>query len=296
MTTQEFSNSFDTLLNSYSIQPGFGEGASKADVTLDEYEKSVLLTQAQDLVVKSYFYGNQNPQGQGFDDSERRQVDFSSLIKTATLTKSDDQESVFDDRGIIYQMPLKVIAKPSGVVFSGNNKIDTTGKYMKIDEDNNHVYVLNTTDVLFILNEKLIVKENESATKGDNYVIVPLNYKEYDREMSKAYSQPLKKQAWRLFQNQSAGFDVQSELIPIWDISEDLTGNDPAKEAVYKIRYVKRPDPIVLVNLPDGLSVDGVTTVAECTLNPILHVDILNRAVELALTTRGRISNRNQRE
>lgn len=296
MTTQEFSNSFDTLLNSYSIQPGFGEGASKADVTLDEYEKSVLLTQAQDLVVKSYFYSNQNSQGQGFDDSERRQVDFSSLIKVTTLSPSDDNDNIFDDRGIIYQMPLKVITKPNGVTFNTGEIIDTSGKYMKVDNDNAHVYVLNTTDVLFILNEKLVVKENESDTKGDNYVIVPLNYKEYDREMSKAYSQPLKKQAWRLFQNQSAGFDVQSELIPIWDISEDLTGDDPTKVAVYKIRYVKRPDPIVLVNLPDGLSIDGVTVQTECTLNPILHVDILNRAVELALTTRGRVSNRSQGE
>lgn len=296
MTTQEFSNSFDTLLNSYSIQPGFGEGASKADVTLDEYEKSVLLTQAQDLVVKSYFYSNQNSQGQGFDDSERRQVDFSSLIKVTTLNPSDDNDNIFDDRGIIYQMPLKVIAKPSGVTFNTGEIIDTSGKYMKVDNDSAHVYVLNTTDVLFILNEKLVVKENESDTKGDNYVIVPLNYKEYDREMSKAYSQPLKKQAWRLFQNQSAGFDVQSELIPIWDISEELTADTPTKTAVYKIRYVKRPDPIVLVNLPDGLSIDGVTVQTECTLNPILHVDILNRAVELALTTRGRVSNRSQGE
>lgn len=296
MTTQEFSNTFDTLLNSYSIQSNFGEGASKADVTLDEYEKSVLLTQAQDLVVKSYFYSNQNSQGQGFDDSERRQVDFSSLIKVTTLSPSDDNDNIFDDRGIIYQMPLKVIAKPSGVTFNTGEIIDTSGKYMKVDNDNAHVYVLNTTDVLFILNEKLVVRESESDTKGDNYVIVPLNYKEYDREMSKAYSQPLKKQAWRLFQNQSAGFDVQSELIPIWDISEELTADTPTKTAVYKIRYVKRPDPIVLVNLPDGLSIDGVTVQTECTLNPILHVDILNRAVELALTTRGRVSNRSQGE
>lgn len=289
MTTQEFSNSFDTLLNSYSIQPGFGEGASKADVTLDEYEKSVLLTQAQDLVVKSYFYSNQNSQGQGFDDSERRQVDFSSLIKTATLTKSDDQGSVFDDRGIIYQMPKKTVKQLIPTTDPEYDQEAGGQQYRDVEVD-------DTTDVLFILNEKLVVTEGDPVTKKENYVIVPLNYKEYDREMSKAYSQPLKKQAWRLFQNQSAGFDVQSELIPIWDISEDLTGDDPTKVAVYKIRYVKRPDPIVLVNLPDGLSIDGVTVQTECTLNPILHVDILNRAVELALTTRGRVSNRSQGE
>lgn len=291
MTTQEFSNIFDTLLNSYSIQSNFGEGASKADVTLDEYEKSVLLTQAQDLVVKSYFYSNQNSQGQGFDDSERRQVDFSSLIKTAVLEPTNDQSSVFDDRGIIYQMPKKTVKQLIPTTDPEYNQEAGGQQYRYVDID-------DTTDVLFILNEKLIIKNKSASTsKGDNYVIVPLNYKEYDREMSKAYSQPLKKQAWRLFQNQSAGFDVQSELIPIWDISEELgKGVSATKTAVYKIRYVKRPDPIVLVNLPDGLSIDGVTVQTECTLNPILHVDILNKAVELALTTRGRVSNRSQGE
>lgn len=267
MLVQEFSNAFDTLLNSYNTQANFGEGTSKAEITLDEYEKSVILTQAQDMIVKSYFYGGQNPQGQGFDDSTRRQVDFSSLIKTATLSKATVQSSVFDDRGIIYQMPAKII--------NGNS-------------------VNGTTDVLYILNEKMIVTDTNSNKK--DYVVVPLNYKEYDREMSKAYAQPLKKQAWRLFQNQSTGFDVQSELIPIWDISGELKKPTPTITAEYRIRYVKRPDPIVLVNLDGDLSIDGVKTVTECTLNPILHMDILNKAVEIAIATRGGASTRSPRQ
>ena len=266
MTTQEFSDMFDTLLNSYASQAVFGEGASKQEIVLDEYEKSVLLTQAQDLIVKSYFYGNQNPQGQGFDDSIRRQVDFSSLIKTATLTKAATQTSVFDDRGIIYNMPPKVV---------------------------NGTPVANSTDVLYILNEKMIA--TTGTTKKD-YVVVPLNYKEYDREMSKAYAQPFKKQAWRLFQNNQTGFDVQSELIPIWDISNAATAGSPTTTLVYKIRYVKRPDPIVLVDLPNGLTIDGFNEVTECTLNPIVHMDILNKAVEIAISTRGRVAASGRRE
>lgn len=46
MTTEEFSNTFDTLLNSYNSNAVFGEAASKQEIVLDEYEKSVLLTQA----------------------------------------------------------------------------------------------------------------------------------------------------------------------------------------------------------------------------------------------------------
>jgi hypothetical protein len=46
MTTIEFSNMFDTLLNSYRDIKSFGATSSMASLELDEYEKSILLTQA----------------------------------------------------------------------------------------------------------------------------------------------------------------------------------------------------------------------------------------------------------
>ena len=49
----------------------------------------------------------------------------------------------------------------------------------------------------------------------------------------------------------------------------------------YSIRYVKRPKAIILSNL-DGVSLDGISTKQECELDPILHPEILQRAVELA--------------
>lgn len=296
MTNSEFSDTFTTLLNSYNTQAQFGEQASKREIVLDEYEKSVLLTQAQDIIVKSYFDGTLNSQGQGFDDSTRRQVDFSSLIKVKNLVPDPNPtQDRFDQRGLLFKMPTK----------AGST---------------------NATDVLFILNEKLIVggsgtgywkKDNISVSgaysdaiaqtlpHGDReaytsiadaeedgwsyvinnrseYVIVPINYKEYDREMSKPYAQPLKKQAWRLFQNKDTTFNVYTELIPKHTIPTDTTTN-----IVYRIRYVRRPQPIVLETMPNGLTVDGVSTENPCELNPILHMDILNKAVELAITTRG---------
>ena len=269
MTIQEFSNTFDTLLNSYNTQSQFGEQASKREIVLDEYEKSVLLTQAQDIIVKSYFDGTLNQQGQGFDDSTRRQMDFSALIKIAELAPLDPSEAqvqIFDDRGIVYPLPRKVV---------------------------DDVEIEGTTDVLFILNEKL----TQVCTKGQqrveqwrkDFVIVPISYKEYDREMSKPYAQPLKKQAWRLFQNQATGFDINSELIPRFNVKEETSeGAVPVSTTfIYKIRYVKRPTPIVLEDLPNNLEIDGVTTESECELNPIIHMDILNKAVELAIATRG---------
>ncbi len=273
MTNSEFSDTFTTLLNSYNTQAQFGEQASKREIVLDEYEKSVLLTQAQDIIIKSYFDGTLNQQGQGFDDSTRRQMDFSSLIKIAELEPVENPtETAFDERGLVYQLPRK--------------------------HDSNDDPIDDTTDVLFILNEKLTLKTVKTVSGGDitsyepggkEYVIVPINYKEYDREMSKPYAQPLKKQAWRLFQNQATGFDINSELIPRWNIKETKHNPVQANDVVfvYKIRYVKRPCPIILEDLPNDLVIDGESKSSECELNPIIHMDILNKAVELAIATRG---------
>ena len=267
MNNREFSDSMDTMLDSYASQAAFGEQASKDKVVLDEYEKSVILTQAQDIVVKSFFDRNMNSSKEGFDDSTRRQVDFSSLITTANLVKATDQSSCFDDRGILYIMPMRGISGHGTDVF--DDTFDET--FHPSSEDG------VATDVLFILNEKLVTESNGIQK---NYVVVPINYKEYDREMSKPYAQPLKKQAWRLLQNTTQGFDIKTELIPRWN----LTANE--RILYYRIRYVRRPCPIVLEDLPDGLNVDGYTKQQSCELNPILHNEVLQKAVEIAITTR----------
>lgn len=253
MTNTEFSDTFDTLLNSYGHQGQFGEQASKNEITLDEYEKSVLLTQAQDFIVKSYFDSTLNSQRQGFDDSARRQVDFSSLISTAVLSSSTSDATHFDDRGVLYDLPKR------------KGKEGTSA-----------------SEVLFILNEQL----QYVPQKGDlkTFVIIPIHYREYDRLMSKAYAQPLKKQAWRLFQNNSTGFDLKSEIIPRWDYKEAV--DEGKGELFYKIRYIRRPCPIILGDLPEGLEIDGEATASSCELNPILHMDILNKAIALAIQTR----------
>lgn len=249
MTNEDFSNRFDTLISAYKHTPEFGNQASLADVSFDEYEKSLFLTQAQDQIVKSYFMSNVDTTGGGFDGSARRQVDFSSLI---TVDKEDpvnitteQSERTFDDRGILFSLPME-----NGI-----------------------------TKVLFILNEKLLVTNSITGTTK-SYVIVPINYREYDREMSKAYAQPLKKQAWRLFNNNATGFDVQSEIIPNYYIAHPNEGTNSYK---YYIRYVKRPQPIVLTDLPDNLEINGVSSETQCQLNPILHEDILQQAVTIAL-------------
>lgn len=201
---------------------------------LDEYEKSVFLTKAQLEILKNYFNPKGNKYGQGFDENAKRQIDFSTLI---------------------------TVAKPS--------QYTSEGGYVKFD-DRSFLYKM-PQDILLMLNETGI-----NTVDGVKRLIsiIPMNYEEYARLMSKPWKQPLKNQGWRLFQS-TGGVDFISEVVIKYNSS--LTD--------YKIRYVKRPKPIILANLADeysNVSIEGVDTITECELDPILHPEILQRAVELA--------------
>lgn len=201
---------------------------------LDEYEKSVFLTKAQLEILKNYFNPKGNKYGQGFDENAKRQIDFSTLI---------------------------TVAKPS--------QYTPDGSYVKFD-DRSQLYKM-PQDILLMLNETGI-----NTVDGVKRLvsIIPMNYEEYARLMSKPWKQPLKNQGWRLFQS-TDGVDFISEVVIKYNSS--LTD--------YKIRYVKRPKPVILANLADeysNVSIEGINTITECELDPILHPEILQRAVELA--------------
>ena len=78
------------------------------------------------------------------------------------------------------------------------------------------------------------------------------------------------------------------------EITSDSDSSDDLVEIVYPldidfyyIRYVRKPRPIVLENLPNGLEVNGVSYYSSCELHSALHKLILNNAVALALRSRG---------
>lgn len=150
MTTTEFSNEFDILYNNAMSNQAPG---------LDEYEKSVFLTKAQDQLVTDYFNNRVDGVGGGFDGSQKRQYDFSGIIRVENLYNIN----TFKER------------------------IDTTEKL----DRRSQVY-------LFPPNYFLAVNELLSDSKYQ-YSIIPLQYNDYQRLMMKPYAFPVKKAAWRLF-------------------------------------------------------------------------------------------------
>lgn len=226
MTLTEFSNEFDVLFN--NITSGQSPG-------LDEYEKSVFLTKAQNELVKNYFNPRGNKYQEGFDGSQKRQVDFSNLMSNFSVKSSSPPE--FTD---------------------SYNSVEIT--------------IPNEINVFVVLNEivKVTYKVN-SESKTKILQVIPIKYDEYLRLNSKPYKQPLKNQAWRLLVD-SDTIGKKAAII--------IGHNNTFSE--YKLRYLRRPNPIIIEDLGEDLSIQGVHESSECELDEEIHPEILQRAVELA--------------
>lgn len=227
MKIDEMSVAFDLYYNSITSNQAPG---------LSEFEKSMFLTKAEKEIVKNYFSANSkgNNLGQGFDDSIKRQADFSTLMRVAECTE-DTGTSIgkIDNRSIVFEYPQ---------------------------------------DVFIVVNEVL------KTTDGRMIQVIPLRYDEYTRLMSKPYKRPLKNQAWKL-----SNYGLSDEDYSVRYV--ELVTNVPDVIDSYTVRYVKMPEPIILEDL-DELTIDGKSEKSvECELDPMLHDDLVQRAVELAKAT-----------
>lgn len=250
MTNQEFSNEFDILYNNITSNQAPG---------LNEYEKSVFLTKAQDEIIKAYFNPKTNKVQEGFDGSERRQIDFSMLVKVASFEAHRESEKPTEasTNEPSPSEPIDPVIIPFGKAAFDNN-------------DNSKSVNLGKLNILMIINEYILVTR-DSDTKDVRLTVIPISYNEYDRIMSKPFKRPTKFNAWRLLN--SSDLTNTADLI--------VGPNDTIKK--YVVRYVKRPKPIILANAIEGdLTIDGENKETPCELDPILHPELLQRAVELA--------------
>ena len=58
-----------------------------------------------------------------------------------------------------------------------------------------------------------------------------------------------------------------------------MSDNDIVK---YTVRYLKKPEPIIIQDLPDGLTIEGESKAMTCRLPEALHQAILEEAVRRA--------------
>lgn len=232
MTIQEFSNTFDTLLNSYDTQAQFGEQVSKREIVLDEYEKSLYLTKAQEEVVVN-FYNGKNPYGDSFESTEEMRRYLENLVKTKVYSTTEQVSGTgVSDNSVFYKLP---------------------------------------NDVAFITMEQVTYNDKSlGCYNGSTAAVYPVTQDEYSRIKNNPFRGPTKYKVVRLDSGENA-----VELVSKYKIEK------------YLLRYLSKPKPIILETLPNDLTIEGVSEQTECTLHPILHDTILERAVQIALQAKG---------
>jgi hypothetical protein len=99
MTTTEFSNEFDTLLNSYSTKEQFG----KTIKALDEYEKSVFLTKAQEDIVIELYTGRGTSQT-SFEETEEQRRYLQALVNITELVP-ESSNKIFGKNSYVCIIP-----------------------------------------------------------------------------------------------------------------------------------------------------------------------------------------------
>lgn len=226
MTTTEFSNEFDILLDSYRRIKKFDEKEELDSLEFNEYEKSVFLTRAQEQIVIELYSGRNTKSGP-FESSEELRSNLRNLIKTSELTECSNLEGL-DKRSVFYELP---------------------------------------SDVLFIIYESAILSE-AGCLSGSTIEAIPVTHDDYHRIIKNPFRGPTEKRVLRVDNGQST-----IEVISKYPIDK------------YLIRYLAKPTPIVLGNFSE-VSINGVNTISECTLDPIIHRDILDKAVVLAVSSK----------
>lgn len=111
-TDSEWEERFDVLYNNITSNQAPG---------LNTHEKCVFLTKGQDEILKNHFTANSkgNDIAQGYDDSPKRQIDFSMLTTSSEVSSFDTAK--FDTR-----TNSKSVSLPTGIMMIINELIQVT--------------------------------------------------------------------------------------------------------------------------------------------------------------------------
>lgn len=231
MTVSEFSDSFDTVVDSYRRFKDFDKREMLDSIEFNEYEKSVFLTLGQSEVVVGLYNGQTF--GLPFENTEEMRRYLESLVKTKVYN---------------------ALERESGT------GLTTTSVFFQLPDD-----------LAFITLERAQYTDPAlGCYNGSEADVYPTTQDEYARIRKNPFRGPTRYRVLRL----DCG-DGKVELVSKYNISK------------YIIRYMAKPEPIVLEDLTGGLSVEGVSTEQTCQLNEMLHRPILYRAVQLALASKG---------
>lgn len=236
MTTQEFSDAFDTLVSSYRRFKDFDNKEILDSIEFNEYEKSYFLTKAQDELVIA-LYNGRNVSGESFESTEELRRYLSNLVKEARL---------------------QPITNTSGLVIG----IGSNSKFFTLPQD------------LWYITYEAVDIDSARCSALSPMDVYPVTQDDYNKTKRNPFRGANDRRALRL--------DLSDGVIEI--VCKYIVKD-------YYVRYLRKPKPIILVNMPNNLTIDGVGKKSECELHEALHQRILERAVTEALQSK--ITNNN---
>ena len=218
-----------------------------------------------------------------FDDREPLDtIEFNEYEKSLYLTKSQETLAMdlysgrdivgasFEETeelrrylaGIVKEARLSPITSTSGIL-----GVDSKSKFFTLPDD-----------LWFITYESVTVNGGKCG-EDSSMEVVPVRQDEYHR---------LKKNPFRGANNRrSLRLDLSDGVVEI--VSKFTV-------TAYYLRYLRKIRPIVLEDMPNGLTINGVGTQSGCELHESLHQRILERAVVLALQSKGYTRENDNRE
>ena len=201
---------------------------------------------------------------------EQNTLAFDEYEKSIFLTKAQEQ--------IVLELYQELEQSEENRKYLSN--LIKTGNYVPIGEQNEALinntfksYKVEIEDsVLFMIYEQCTLSDENNCINGRIVSVVPTIHDDLDKVLKNPFKSPNNRKVIRL------DFDNKIELISKYNISN------------YKIRYLKKPNPIILVKLED-LNIDKKQEVSNGETNPILHERIVQRAVQLAVQSKIKSNN-----
>ena len=141
--------------------------------------------------------------------------------------------------------------------FTEGNKLDTRSVFITLPED----IWFKTGETAYIIDD--FYKCNVDGLR--EVMVFPVTQDTLVRTKRSPFRGPNERRILRLDSGKN-----QVELISNYEIYS------------YTIRYLSRPEPIILVQLPQGLTIGGKASPQTCLLNTAIHRAILSKAVLIA--------------
>jgi hypothetical protein len=225
--------------------------ASLEGTGYEDDEISMFLTKGQERVIYELYRPRGNKFLEGFENSEKRRKELDELVRNVELTSTS---------------------------FSSNQS-GTLENGTFIDLPSNFMWA---------------IKEEITATMADCHgvninkriKVKPITHDEYTVNNNNPFKKPYSEMAWRL--DYSRDYGLVGGIVQQSNKRHEII-TDGSTIVTYHLRYISRPLPIIISQLPLTVgvyqSIDGYTGAMDCYLDSSLHRTIVDEAVKIATGT-----------